>query len=168
MNATKIHYSRAIAGVALLMGTAIEAIKADLGAPPDTSICSTGTEPPVEPTTGAELTGTFTWTLTDEDAQEHGTPGDKNSPDSAFPTTFTISLENGRWALSQTAEPGVDGGTYEQFRDRLVFHWDAGGPSLTFSYSLGPGGDVALTPVEPMAAGDAFVWSTEAWTRAPG
>jgi TRAP-type C4-dicarboxylate transport system substrate-binding protein len=147
----------------------IEALKDELGGGPDTAACpangaSSGGKQTVSP-----LDGTYQWTLTDEDALKWGTDNDQSIEhlESWYPSTFTAELDEGRWSLSQTADHGVDGGSYEEFRDRIVFTWDAGGPPLTFTYTVDGDGNITLTPVEPMENGDAFVWSTKTWTKVP-
>jgi hypothetical protein len=144
---------------------AIQALKDDLDAGPDTATCATA-EPSADEQTASQLNGTYQWTLTDDDALEHGEPGDKTPEalESWYPTTFTAELDNGRWSLAQTADHGVDGGTYEEFRDRIVFTWDNGG-ELTFTYNVDDAGNLTLSPVQPMEVGDAFVWSTKTWIK---
>lgn len=144
---------------------AIQALKDDLDAGPDTATCATA-KPSADEQTASQLNGTYQWTLTDDDALEHGEPGDKTPEalESWYPTTFTAELDNGRWSLAQTADHGVDGGTYEEFRDRVVFTWDAG-LELTFTYNVDDAGNLTLSPVQPMEVGDAFVWSTKTWIK---
>jgi TRAP-type C4-dicarboxylate transport system substrate-binding protein len=145
---------------------AIQALKDDLDAGPDTATCPTAEPSADEQTAASQLNGTYQWTLTDDEALEHGTPGDKTPAalERLYPTTFTAVLDNGHWSLAQTAGPGVDGGTYEEFRDRIVFTWDAG-LELTFTYNVDDDGNLTLSPVQPMPDGDAFVWSTKTWIK---
>ena len=145
---------------------AIEALKDELHADPDTATCPSAEPPTGEEQSVSQLNGTYQWTLTDDDALEHGTPGDKTPQvlKRFYPTTFTAELDDGRWSLSQTVDSEVDGGTYEEFRDRIVFNWD-GGLTLTFTYTTDEDGNLTLIPVQPMPDGDAFVWSTETWTK---
>jgi hypothetical protein len=149
---------------------AIADIKAELGSPPDTLTCSGESSPTTGNLSGSKLSGIYTWTLTDEDALERGTSVDRSSEslEHWFPSTFTIVLDRGRWTLTQTVTGDVtDGGSYEEFRDRVVFTWDAG-LVLTFTYTIDEAGNITLTPVEPMPDGDAFVWSTKPWIKSPG
>jgi hypothetical protein len=61
-------------------------------------------------------------------------------------------------------EIDTSGDTYTVQGNRIRFHWGAG-PALTFTYTVDGKGALHLTPVQPMALGDAFVWTAHAWTR---
>jgi hypothetical protein len=89
--------------------------------------------------------------------------GDEDLSD--YPSTFTISLAHGRWTLRQTVSDEVDGGTYQLVGDRIEFTWDTVGDVLRFSFTVDDAGNVRLVPVQPMNAGDAFIWSTHPWVR---
>jgi hypothetical protein len=81
------------------------------------------------------------------------------------PITSTTKLEDGHWTQSQTAsDAGIETGTYQVTGDRILFDWDTG-PKLSFTYTANSHGDLTLKPIQPMEAGDAFVWSTKKWVR---
>ena len=140
---------------------AIEKLKTELGTPPDSATCEESSTTKLN----LDLAGEYRWTLTKEDALKYGTDSDK-TPDALenYPSTFTAKLEGGRWSLKQSVDSELDTGRYEVFRDRVVFDWDAG-PKLSFTYIANSHGDLTLKPIQPMEAGDAFVWSTKKWIR---
>ena len=142
--------------------TEIERIKAQVSASPDQVKCPPTTDVTTAAPPAARLSGTYQWTITPDDARQHGTEGDRQHASDSFPGTFTMDLADGRWTLSQTTGPEVDRGTYQQVQDRVSFDWDLGG-RLIFTFSVDDKGVIRLTPVQPMNAGDAFIWSTEPW-----
>lgn len=140
----------------------IEKLKTEVNTP-DTATCGNGNQAK----SNTALAGEYQWTLTRKDALTYGTDGDKEPGEleANYPTTFTIKLKDGRWTQSQTApDSGIDTGTYEVSGDRIVFDWDTG-PKISFTYSANSQGDLTLQPIQPMEAGDAFVWSTKSWVR---
>jgi TRAP-type transport system periplasmic protein len=141
---------------------AIEQLKTELGTPPDSATCDDSGTTKLK----NDLAGEYRWTLTREDALKYGTDGDKtrDALETNYPSTFTTKLEGSRWTLTQSVEPELYTGTYEVFRDRVVFDWDTG-PKLSFTYIANSHGDLTLKPIQPMPAGDAFVWSTKKWVR---
>lgn len=141
---------------------AIQKLKTELGRAPDSAACEESKTTKL----GSDLAGEYRWTLTKEDALKYGTDEDKTpgALESNYPSTFTTKLQDGRWTQSQSADSGVATGRYEVFRDRIVFDWDTG-PKLSFTYRASSRGDLTLKPIHPMAAGDAFVWSTKKWVR---
>jgi TRAP-type C4-dicarboxylate transport system substrate-binding protein len=141
---------------------AIEKLKTELGTPPDSASCEESGTTKLK----NDLAGDYRWTLTREDALRSGTDEDKTrgALETNYPSTFTTKLEDGRWTLSQSVDSEFDTGTYEVFRDRIVFDWDTG-PKLSFTYIANSHGDLTLKPIQPMEAGDAFVWSTKKWVR---
>jgi TRAP-type transport system periplasmic protein len=140
----------------------IEQLKAELGTAPDFAACEESGKAKLN----NDLAGEYRWTLTREDALKHGTDEDKTRAalETNYPNTFTTKLENSRWSMTQSADSELDTGAYEVFRDRVVFDWDTG-PKLTFSYIANRHGDLTLKPIQPMEAGDAFVWCTKKWVR---
>ena len=136
---------------------AIEQINSTVGAPPDASTCPDLAATPTTAVTdrGERIAGTYSWTITTDDLERAGQPAD-------LPSTLTITLDDGRWTLRESDGPEVDYGTYELVGDRVTFTWDTGAV-LTFTTDIADDGVVTLTPVQPMPAGDAFVWSTEPW-----
>ena len=142
--------------------SAIEKLKAEAKSP-DTASCP-GADQAKSKTA---LAGEYQWTLTRKDALKYGPDGDKEQGvlETNYPTTFTTKLEDGHWTQSQTApDAGIETGIYEVVGNRIVFDWDTG-PKLSFSYTANSHGDLTLKPIQPMEAGDAFVWSTKKWVR---
>lgn len=129
-----------------------------------------GDKATTSPSTSAEeaasaLSGVYRWTLTKEDALAHGLPQDK-TPDALaqLPTVGTRILKDGTWV----GDPGLDRGdhgTYTVDGDRLAFRGSDNSRVLTFTFSADDKGDLTLTPVLPMNLEDAFIWSTEPWTK---
>jgi TRAP-type transport system periplasmic protein len=141
---------------------AIEKLKTEVKTP-DTATCRTVDQAKSKTALAAE----YQWTLTRKDALQYGTDGDKEQGalETNYPDTFTTKLEDGHWTQSQTApDAGIETGTYEVAGDRIVFDWDTG-PKLSFSYTVHSHGDLTLKPIQPMEAGDAFIWSTKRWVR---
>jgi hypothetical protein len=60
---------------------------------------------------------------------------------------------------------GEDTGTYTVSGNRIVFDWPRVGYALTFTFSMDHEGNLKVRPVEPMDAGDKFVWATHQWTK---
>jgi TRAP-type transport system periplasmic protein len=113
-----------------------------------------------------DLNGTYRWTITKEDALASN-PEDKSAEHLAtFPWMFTMTLDDGKWTLShrEAGQPYTDGAdTYTLKGDRLLFTWD--GNVLTFAVAVDGKGNLHLRPVQPMDAGDQFVWATHPWTK---
>ncbi len=123
---------------------------------------------PVEtPTTEAavdtEYDGTYTWTITREDALAHGTPSDKTPEGLAvFPNTFTATLHNGRIDIRETSTSNTESDPYVASPGHVRF----GDPSngLTATVVRDPDGTLHLTAVEPILdAGGVFILTTEPW-----
>jgi hypothetical protein len=125
------------------------------------TVASTGPD-----ATTRSLEGIYRWTLTDEDALAHGTPNDqtKTALDTGFPCTFTVTLRAGTWSMEQTTDSDIYGGTYQATAEQLTFNWPAEHSVLLFTFAVADG-KITLRPVEPMDAGDRFVWSTRPWTK---
>jgi TRAP-type C4-dicarboxylate transport system substrate-binding protein len=122
--------------------------------------------PAATSTSPAQLDGTYRWILTPLDAVLHGTQNDKTPTGlSRYPTTFTVTLTNGRWHMSQSGSSDTGSGTYTVNGDQLTFDWSDKHDKLTFTYISNSAGDVSLQPIEPMDAGDHFVWATKTWTK---
>jgi hypothetical protein len=65
----------------------------------------------------------------------------------------------------EAGKPYTDGpGTYALDGDRLSFTWPDGAV-LTFTVTVDGKGNLHLRPVQPMDAGDQFVWATHPWTK---
>jgi hypothetical protein len=110
----------------------------------------------------AELDGVYRWTLTEEDAVASGTQPTTDENLATFPWVMTLTLDEGKWDLTVRSE-GEESleATDEQFDvagDHITFNWE--GAQLEFMLSVDAEGNLELTPVEPMEAGDQFVWST--------
>jgi len=113
------------------------------------------------------LDGTYQWTLTKQEALAHGTADDKTPEALAnFPITFTVIMEQGNWNMSETGSSDTGAGTFTVTGDRAEFHWS--GSVLTFTFTTDAGGTLHLTAVQPMNAGDVFVWTTKPWTKKQG
>lgn len=111
-----------------------------------------------------QLDGTYTWTITDQDARRYGTASDRTSKGLArFPITFTIVLEEGNWTMQETGSSDTGSGTYEITGDRLTFHWS--GTTLAFDVKKAKDGTLHLRGVVPMDLGERFIWTTEPWVK---
>jgi TRAP-type C4-dicarboxylate transport system substrate-binding protein len=119
-----------------------------------------------EPASSADaaipLNGIYRWTLTGEDAVASGTQPTTPENLATFPWVMTLTLDEGKWDLTVRSE-GEDSleATDEQFDvagDRVTFNWE--GAQLEFTFVVDEEGNLELTPVEPMEAGDQFVWAT--------
>jgi TRAP-type C4-dicarboxylate transport system substrate-binding protein len=131
------------------------------GKAPAPSALSTGTAL-------AGLDGTYRWTITKQDAVASKTEDKSPEHLAEFPWTFTMTLKDGTWSLShrENGQPITDGpATYTFSGDRISFTWPQEGTVLTFTFSLDGKGNLHLRPVEPMNAGDQFVWATHVWTK---
>jgi TRAP-type transport system periplasmic protein len=118
--------------------------------------------------TPGDLNGTYRWTITKQDAFASKTEDKSPEHLATFPWMFTMTLDNGTWTLShreagQVFTDGADTYTFEG--DRLSFTWPQEGTVLTFTFSVDDKGNLHLRPVEPMNAGDQFVWATHPWTK---
>jgi hypothetical protein len=113
------------------------------------------------------LDGTYGWTITEEDALAHGTPGDKEPESSALlPSTFTVTMDDGAWDIRYRDSGGdhdEGGGTYTVEGDQVVFDWH--GTLLAFTFTVDDDGTLHLEPQPPMNAGDQFIWTTKPWER---
>ena len=121
-------------------------------------------QPAADPAeTAGPLDGTYTWTITEDDALAHGTPDDRTPEGlSFFPNTFTVTIDHGTWSMSETSTTDTGHGTVEATADHAVFHWDL--DTFTFDIARDADGTLHLTPVEGLHPGDVFIWTTEPWT----
>jgi hypothetical protein len=109
------------------------------------------------------LDGTYTWTITRDDAVAHGTPSDQTPEGLAvFPDTFTVTIDKGTWDMTQTSSSDSGHGAVEVNDDRAVFHWDL--DTFTFDFARDADGTLHLTPAGGLRDGDVFIWTTEPWT----
>jgi TRAP-type C4-dicarboxylate transport system substrate-binding protein len=116
----------------------------------------------------AGLNGTYRWTMTKQDAVASKTEDKSPEHLAEFPWTFTMTLKDGTWSLShrENGQPITDGpATYALKGNRISFTWPQEGTVLTFTFSLDGKGNLHLRPVEPMNAGDQFVWATHVWAK---
>lgn len=116
-----------------------------------------------------ELDGIYRWTLTKEDALASESEGESPAHLATFPWIFTMTLKNGKWTLRHTeagqAYTDVTADPYSVQGKRISFDWREVGQILIFTFSVEDGGDLYLQPVDPMNAGDQFVWATHPWTK---
>jgi hypothetical protein len=113
------------------------------------------------------LDGTYTWTLTKQDALAHGTADDKTPESLAnYPITFTVVLDKGGWHMSDSMNPDEGKGAFAVTGNRIDFHWS--GSVLSFTFTTDADGALHLTAIPPMVAGDQFVMTTKAWTKKQG
>jgi TRAP-type transport system periplasmic protein len=152
----------------------IQALKrsTSAGAPLAIPVGCTGKAPtPSAVRTGsalASLNGTYRWTMTKQDAIASKTEDKSPEHLAAFPWTFTMRLKDGMWSLShrENGQPFTDGrSTFASKGNRISFTWPQEGTVLTFTFSVDGKGNLHLWPVEPMNAGDRFVWATHIWTK---
>ncbi len=105
------------------------------------------------------LDGTYTWTITPDEAIAKGV-----DDTSWLPCTWTVHLSGGQWTMDESCSSDIADGTYEMFRDRIVFTW-FNGLELAFAYAVDSDGRLTLTPEAGTPEGDAFVWATNPWER---
>ena len=110
-----------------------------------------------------EYDGTYTWTITREDALAHGTPSDKTPEGLAdYPNTFTVTLKDGQSTLRETSTSDVETGKYVASPGHLVI--DPTGNGLTADVTRDPKAALHLTAVPPILdAGGVFILTTEPW-----
>ena len=116
----------------------------------------------------ADLSGTYRWTLTKDDVAASTTEDKSPENLATFPRVFTMTLDGGKWTLAhrEVGQPSTEGpGTYALDGDRLSFTWPQAGAVLSFTVAVDGKGDLHLRPVQPMDAGDQFVWATHPWTK---
>jgi TRAP-type transport system periplasmic protein len=113
-----------------------------------------------------DLNGTYRWTITKQDVVASKTEDKSPEHLATFPWMFTMTLDDGKWTLShrEAGQPYTDGAdTYTLKGNQLAFTWD--GNVLTFTVSVDGKGNLHLRPVQPMDAGNQFVWATHPWTK---
>jgi TRAP-type transport system periplasmic protein len=140
------------------------------GAPPAIPAGCTGAAPAAPAAApqqaAGELSGTYRWTITKDDVAASKTEDKSPEHLATFPWMFTMTLDDGKWTLlhREAGQPSTEGpGTYAVDGNRLSFTWD--GNVLTFMVAMDGKGSLHLRPVEPMEAGDQFVWATHPWTK---
>jgi hypothetical protein len=115
---------------------------------------------------GTVLAGTYSWTLTADDAPLDPNYGGSDQLDT-YPWTFTISLAADGTCSGFHTESGVrhDDGTctYDATRDRLDLHW--GPQHYALGYTVDGDGNLHTTPIQPIEGGDAYVTTTKPWLR---
>lgn len=116
-----------------------------------------------------ELNGIYRWTLTKEDARASESENTSPAHLDTFPWIFTMTLKDGKWALRHTeagqTSTDVTADPYSVRGNRISFDWREEGAILIFTFSVENEGDLHLQPVDPMNAGDQFVWATHPWTK---
>ncbi len=123
---------------------------------------------PVETATTAtavdtEYDGTYTWTITKQDALAYGTPSDKTPASLAlYPNTFTATLKDGQFTLRETSSGDEESDRYEASPGRLIL--DPTGSGLTAAVTRDPDGTLHLTALPPILdAGGVFILTTKPW-----
>ncbi len=110
------------------------------------------------------LNGTYRWTMTKEDALAYAPPEDRTPEALAtLPRVGTRILKDGTWVGDPGSVNG-DNGTYAVDGNRVAFR-SVGGDLYTFTYTADAKGDLTLVPVQPIRPEDAYIWSTEPWTK---
>lgn len=151
----------------------IEQLKASTEAEPALAIPAGCTgkapEPAVSGATAA-LNGIYRWTLSKEDALADDSESHSAEHLAAFPWVFTMKMQDGTWNLSHKEHgelwTDAENETFALGGDRISFAWHSS--LLTFRFSTDEAGNLHLEPVEPMNAGDQFVWATHDWTKIAG
>jgi TRAP-type C4-dicarboxylate transport system substrate-binding protein len=116
----------------------------------------------------ADLNGTYRWTITKDDVVASKTEDKSAEHLATFPWMFTMTLDDGKWTLShrEAGQPYTEGpGTYALEGHRLSFTWPQAGNVLAFTVAVDDKSNLHLRPVQPMDAGDQFVWATHPWTK---
>jgi hypothetical protein len=110
-----------------------------------------------------EYDGTYTWTITREDALAYGTPSDKTPESLAlYPNTFTATLKDGQFTLREASSGDEESDRYEASPGRLIL--DPTGSGLTAAVTRDPDGTLHLTAVPPILdAGGVFILTTKPW-----
>jgi hypothetical protein len=110
-----------------------------------------------------EYDGTYTWTITKEDALAYGRPSDKTPESLAlYPNTFTATLKNGQFTLSETGSGDEESNAYDASPGRLIL--DPTGAGLTAAVTRDPDGTLHLTALPPILdAGGVFILTTKPW-----
>ena len=106
------------------------------------------------------VNGTYRWLLTAAGARAFGPPAD--APGNTYPIVNTIVLRDGSWV---TRDHPPNSGTYRIVGDRLVLSWLQAGSDMTFTFRRMHDGSLVLRAVQPIDAGDRWVWSGAPWRR---
>ena len=116
---------------------------------------------PQRPTAAAgtatdRLNGTYRYQLTQKDADAVG------DTDTGYPSVTTIRLRDGEFKGGCF---GPTGGSYTVDDDRITFHSLLFDADFTVTFSVDDRGNLRLTPVPPMDAGDAFNCFYKPWQK---
>ena len=106
----------------------------------------------------ANLDGTYRHEITLDEARDADMLDTEDGP---YPHIITVELDDGRFSMND----GNLTGTYTIDGNQLTFDVAEFGAELTFTFSLDEAGNLHLTPVQPMDPGDAFVFSSDPWTK---
>ncbi|MBA2767875.1 MAG: TRAP transporter substrate-binding protein DctP [Sporichthyaceae bacterium] len=138
----------------------ILALKAEVGAGPDSATCSGQPSGSTRSSSDAIPDGTYEMTLTDDESRR--CPGDEGNPGGPF----ELQLRNGE--VQQYEQRGDQArelgwfGTYRVFRDRFELTESSSGNTLTALWSF-DGKALTLSDMQNGACGDATVWTTHPW-----
>jgi TRAP-type C4-dicarboxylate transport system substrate-binding protein len=113
-----------------------------------------------------DLSGTYRWTLTQDDARSLGTHSAEEI--ATYPQVLTAVLTDRVWSLDvvdSVGERWSADGTYVAEEDLVTFDWPAERLHLEFSLKETEDGSLEFDPVGPMVPGDEFVWSSQTWQR---
>ena len=83
-------------------------------------------------------------------------------PEDRYPQIDTVVLNDGRLDGGCF---GSGGGTYSVAGNRITFHSVEYGYDSTVTFSVDDHGNLDLTPVPPIDAGDAFQCFSQVWTK---
>jgi TRAP-type C4-dicarboxylate transport system substrate-binding protein len=137
----------------------IQALKAELGAGPDSPICSGLPVGDSGTSSGAILDGTYEMTLTDKEVRK--CPGDEGNKGAAF----EVELRNGQSRLYAREAGGpwevADVSTFRVFRDRFEMT-DGTGLTVSMHWAF-DGKQLTLTDMRNGYCGGAVVWTTHPW-----
>ena len=110
--------------------------------------------------------GTYTWTLTTQDAA-HDPSGPQTAENLAtYPWVFTSVLDHGKGTLHiefAQGAPEDHTSTFEVKDDQITFH--VSGTKQTFSVVQDSDGTLHLTAVGEINPGDNYVTTTKPWTK---
>jgi hypothetical protein len=121
--------------------------------------------PEAAPAVDSKFDGTYTWTLSKDDAAQD--PNGKPEDLASYPWVFTVELRDGRSKTHITygdGEPDQEyRATYDVSGDRITFHNSEGDEAFTVVQDAD--GTLHLTAIQPMNSGDAFVNTTKPWVK---
>lgn len=108
-------------------------------------------------TAPANLEGTYRYEITLDEARE----ADMVDPEDTYPQAITVTMDDARFSMND----GNLTGTYAVDGERITYNIAEFGYGLTFTFSVDVAGNLDLRPVQPMDPGDAFVFSSNVWTK---